>query len=149
MRVTVAFNCRRTNSEEDAEFDTPDTINAIAEGLRASGHEPSLLEDLVQPVCPAAVSLNTMRQLHAATRTAKRALGIRDVGRADFRLAEGGRLYFLEMNALPSLDPEVGLFMATAREGYSYAQTLDAIVQSAAARGGIVARSPMVCSPAA
>ena len=50
-------------------------------------------------------------------RSAVRALGIRDVGRIDFRLGEDGRIYLLEVNALPSLEPGAGLFAAAAREG--------------------------------
>ena len=65
-----------------------------------------------------------------------RALGIRDLGRIDFRLGEDGRIYLLEVNALPSLEPGASLFAAAAREGLDYDETLHAIVKSAAAAPG-------------
>lgn len=48
----------------------------------------------------------------------------RDVARVDFRLAEDGRIYFLEVNALPSLEPGAGIFAASRREGLSYDDTI-------------------------
>lgn len=96
---------------------------------------------LVDLCCPAAISEDLHSLLRATTLTAKRALGIRDMGRADFRLREDGRIYFLEVNALPSLAPDVSLFMATALAGLSYAQTLGRIVENAAARWGGLARN--------
>src|SRR5207247_8507607 len=37
-------NLRLTDSEEEAEFDTVETVDAIAEGLRAGGHEVEKVE---------------------------------------------------------------------------------------------------------
>ncbi len=66
-----------------------------------------------------------------------RALGIRDVGRIDFRVGEDGRIYLLEVNALPSLERGASLFAAAAREGLDYER--DAAARSSraprAARG--------------
>ena len=71
---------------------------------------------------------------------AVRALGMRDLGRIDFRVGEDGRLYLLEVNALPSLEPGASLFAAAAREGLDYGETLHAIVESAARRQGLVVK---------
>lgn len=104
--------------------------------------------DRVRACCPADISAALMDQLQRDTRTAVRALGIRDLGRADFRLSKDGCLYFLEMNALPSLEAGSSLFEAAAREGLSYAQTLARIVEHTAARArtaqsaGVCARTP-------
>ena len=94
----------------------------------------NLQPDLVGVCCPAEISAALKAELQRDTLTAIRALGVRDLGRADFRLSEDGSLYFLEMNALPSLESCSSIFEATALEGLSYAQTLAHIVEHAAAR---------------
>lgn len=88
----------------------------------------------VQARAPANLPRDVLARLRALTRTAVRVLGLRDVARVDFRLAEDGRIYFLEVNALPSLEPGVGIFAATKREGLSYDETILAVLRSAALR---------------
>src|SRR5260370_38452804 len=44
MRIAFTHNLRLTDSEEEAEFDSAETVNAIAEGLRAAGHEVEKIE---------------------------------------------------------------------------------------------------------
>src|SRR6185369_5734293 len=44
MRIAFTHNLRLTDSEEEAEFDTAETVDAIAEGLRAGGHEVEKIE---------------------------------------------------------------------------------------------------------
>ena len=55
---------------------------------------------------------------------ALRALGVRDLGRVDFRIGEDGRIYLLEVNALPSLERGASLFAAAVREGLDYEAAL-------------------------
>ena len=75
------------------------------------------------------------------TRTAIRALEIRDIGRLDYRLASDGTLFFLEANALPSLEPGAGLYAAAALEGLGTLESvLAAVVESAVRRWGLVDR---------
>jgi D-alanine-D-alanine ligase len=62
---------------------------------------------------------------------------VRDLGRIDLRLGEDGRLYFLEVNALPSLEPGAGIYAAAALEGLHADGVLAAVIQSATARWGI------------
>src|SRR5262249_27067294 len=64
-------------------------------------------------------------------------LGLRDLGRVDFRMGEDGRIYLLEVNALPSLERGASTFAAAAREGLDYEGALAAIVASAARRQGL------------
>ncbi len=64
-------------------------------------------------------------------------LGIRDLGRIDLRLADDGAVYFLEINALPSLEPGAGIYAAAALEGLHIDAVLAAVIQSAVARHGI------------
>jgi D-alanine-D-alanine ligase len=91
----------------------------------------------VQVRCPAELPRDVIARLRALSRTVVRSLGIRDVGRIDFRLGEDGRIYFLEANALPSLEAGASLFAASRREGLSYEQTIGQIVKSAAVRWGL------------
>ena len=59
---------------------------------------------------------------------------MRDLGRVDFRVAEDGQVYFIEINALPSLEPGAGIYAAAALEGLHTDGVLAKIVESAVAR---------------
>ena len=91
----------------------------------------------VQVRCPPDLQRDVVARLRALTKTATRALGVRDLCRVDFRLGEDGRIYLLEINALPSLEPGSSTFSAAAREGLDYDATLAAVVASAARRQGL------------
>ncbi len=88
--------------------------------------------------CPPDLQRDVVARLRALTKIAVRTLGIRDLCRVDFRLGEDGRLYLLEINALPSLEPGSSTFSAAAREGLDYEATLNAVVTSAARRQGLM-----------
>ncbi len=92
----------------------------------------------VQVRCPPDLPRDVVSRLRAISKTAARALGIRDIGRIDFRLGEDGRIYLLEVNALPSLERGSSTFAAAAREGLDYAEALNIVVESAARRQGLV-----------
>lgn len=66
--------------------------------------------------------------------TAFRALKLRDYGRIDMRLAEGGRVYVLEANPNPWLDPAAEFAMAARESGRSYTQMIGEIVEAAMRR---------------
>ena len=44
MKIAFTHNLRLTDSEEEAEFDTAETVDAIANALRAGGHEVEKIE---------------------------------------------------------------------------------------------------------
>src|SRR3954470_17492655 len=44
MRIAFTHNLRLTDSEDEAEFDSVETVDAIADALRAGGHEVEKLE---------------------------------------------------------------------------------------------------------
>ncbi len=90
--------------------------------------------------CPPDLPRDVISRLQAISKVAARTLGIRDVGRVDFRLGEDGRIYLLEVNALPSLEHGASLFAASGREALTYDETLQSIVESAARRQGLVVK---------
>ena len=64
-----------------------------------------------------------------------RELEVRDLGRADFRVSPDGQVYFLEVNALPSLEHGASLYLCGARAGLERPElVLDAVVRSAMQR---------------
>src|SRR4051812_14469150 len=93
--------------------------------------------DHVSVRCPPDLPRDVVSRLRGISKLAARTLGIRDLGRIDFRLAEDGRIYLLEVNALPSLERGASTFAAAAREGLDYDGALSAIVASAARRQGL------------
>jgi D-alanine-D-alanine ligase len=66
--------------------------------------------------------------------TAFRALKLRDYGRLDLRLAEDGRVYVIEANPNPWLDPAAEFAMAAKEGGRSYTEMIGRIVELAMER---------------
>jgi D-alanine-D-alanine ligase len=84
--------------------------------------------------CPARLPAATLAAVEKATHAALRALGCRDVARADFRVRDGVP-YFLEVNPLPGLNPEDSDLVIMARlAGWTYSQLLETIVAAARTR---------------
>ena len=92
--------------------------------------------------CPAELPRDVLSRLRAIAKIVVRTTGMRDVGRIDFRLGDDGRIYFLEVNALPSLEPGSSLFAAAKREGLGYVETIERVVRSAAVRQGLQQPTP-------
>jgi D-alanine-D-alanine ligase len=88
----------------------------------------------VQVRCPAELPRDVAGRLRSISKQVVRGLGIRDVGRIDFRMGEDGRIYFLEVNALPSLEPGAGLFAAAKREGLTYDGAIASVLRSSLTR---------------
>ena len=67
-----------------------------------------------------------------------RLTGVRDLGRADFRVTPDGNIFFIEVNALPSLDPNTVIYAAAQQIGLKDMDAaLDVVIRSAADRQGI------------
>lgn len=92
----------------------------------------------VQVRCPPDLPRDVVQRVQALAKVAVKALGLRDVARIDFRLGDDGRIYFLEVNALPALDPSAAMFRAAERESLNYEGTIGAILSSAAVRWKLV-----------
>jgi len=76
----------------------------------------------------------TTTRIQQTALTAFRVLKLRDYGRIDCRLAEDGRVYVLEANPNPWLDPAAEFTMAAKESGKSYKDMIGAIVDLAMAR---------------
>jgi len=94
--------------------------------------------DAVTVRCPADLSPELRDRLQRLSLTAFRTLGVRDLGRIDYRITPEGEPYFLEVNALPSLEPGAGIYDAARLAGLeSVDRVLETVVESAARRQGI------------
>ena len=93
--------------------------------------------DSVSVRCPADLPAYALERAQEMAREAYKALGVRDLGRIDFRVADDGQVYFIEINALPSLEPGAGIYAAAALEGLHTDAVLGKVVESAVARWGL------------
>ncbi len=88
-------------------------------------------------VCPAPVPREVRAEMMAAMQRLVPALGVLDFARADFRVSPAGEVFFLEVNALPSLQPGAGIFEAAALLGLDYEATILRILEAALSRYGL------------
>jgi D-alanine-D-alanine ligase len=94
-------------------------------------------DKLVSVRAPAKMKRAQAERIQQVCESIYRVLGIRDLGRIDLRLGDDGLIYFLEINALPSLEPGAGIYASAALEGLHADGVLAAVIQSATARWGI------------
>ena len=87
--------------------------------------------------CPADLPQHILQRAQEMARKAYKALGVRDLGRIDFRVADDGQVYFIEINALPSLEPGAGIYAAAALEGLHTDAVLGKVVEGAVVRWGL------------
>ncbi len=84
---------------------------------------------------PAPVDEPLLRRFETLAIAAHRWLGCRDLSRADFVLAEDGRLVLLEVNTLPGMTPTSLYPDAAAAAGLDFETLLAELVRNALARG--------------
>jgi D-alanine-D-alanine ligase len=96
------------------------------------------LDQLVSVRAPAKLKRSQAERIQQVCEAVYRVLGIRDLGRIDLRLGDDGRIAFLEINALPSLERGAGIYAAAALEGLHADGVIGAVIQSASARWGLV-----------
>ena len=98
--------------------------------------------DAVEVRVPAEIPKEARDKAMQLSRLIFKALGVRDAGRIDFRLGDDGELYFLEINALPSLEKGASIFRSGALAGLETERSIfEAIVRSAASRHGLSLRT--------
>jgi len=96
-------------------------------------------KELVRYECPAQIDSLVMKSVETASVAAYNKLGIRDMARMDYRIADSGVPYFIEVNPLPGLNPESGDLVIMARAmGWSYTRLIGTILDSAMRRYGFV-----------
>jgi D-alanine-D-alanine ligase len=116
---------------------------AAGEGRRFAIYDYALkttLDRYVSVRAPAKVKRAQAERIQRIAETVYRQLGVRDLGRIDLRLSDDGAVHFLEVNALPSLEPGAGIYAAAALEGLHDDAVLGAVIESAVRRHGIVDR---------
>ena len=97
-----------------------------------------LHSDSVDVKVPADVDSETAKRLITLSQSVFRSLNVVDLGRIDYRITPDGRVYFLEVNALPSLEPSAGIYLAAAQAGLKTTESvLNAVLLSACERYGI------------
>lgn len=94
----------------------------------------NLMSTSVGVRCPAVLEPGMKALLVEMMKRIIPSLGVMDFGRADFRITPDNEIYFLEMNALPSLEPESGIFEAAKVLGLTYGETILKIVEAALCR---------------
>jgi D-alanine-D-alanine ligase len=95
------------------------------------------LDQAVSVRAPAELKRQQAERIRELSETIYRVLEIRDLGRIDFRIGEDGQIYFLEINALPSLEKGAGIYAAAALEGLHADGVVNAVIRSAGARWGV------------
>lgn len=98
-------------------------------------------DDAVSVKCPAVIEPSIRAALVEMMTRIVPALGVVDFARADFRVTPEGEIYFLELNALPSLQPGAGVFEATRCLGLNYDQTILKILEAARTRLKLTGKS--------
>jgi len=92
----------------------------------------------VEYVCPAKIDPKIDASMRKTALSSFRALGCSDFARADFRLAEDGTLYFIEINPLPGLAPGYSDYPMLAEFcGVNYENLVLSVLRAALVRLGM------------
>lgn len=92
----------------------------------------------LQYVCPAKISKELTDKIQDLAVRVFKCVGCRDLGRVDFRVDEKGNPYVLEINPLPSLDPQDSFSIFPTVIGSNYDETLNKILNFALKRYGLL-----------
>lgn len=99
--------------------------------------------DAVRVQAPAELDAQVTAQLKKHAAAAIHALGLRDLGRLDFRVDGAGRTWFIEANALPSLEAGASIYLCAALAGLrDPQQVFEAVLRTAVKRQGLSRRAP-------
>ncbi|MGH2379415.1 MAG: D-alanine--D-alanine ligase family protein [Candidatus Limnocylindria bacterium] len=92
--------------------------------------------ELTEEICPARVSDEVARRAQDLATRAHRALGCRDLSRADMILTADGRMPVLEVNTIPGMTANSLLPKAARVAGLPFDRLLERLIASALARSG-------------
>ncbi|QQR41596.1 ATP-grasp domain-containing protein [Myxococcus xanthus] len=110
---------------------------AVTQGRKYAIYDYALKtsrEGTVSVRAPAQIPPRTAEDVRRMAQKVYRALDCRDLGRIDVRLSDAGVPYFLEINALPSLEPGAGIYAAAELDGLHLDGVINSIITSAAKR---------------
>jgi D-alanine-D-alanine ligase len=85
--------------------------------------------------CPAQLPPDLAARVQATSVAVYDALGCEGFARVDYRLAEDGSFYCLEVNTIPGMTPLSLVPMAAKAAGLSFAELVERILELAIARG--------------
>jgi D-alanine-D-alanine ligase len=97
----------------------------------------------VQYRCPANLPRDVAARIRQISHEVVRTMGLRDLARIDYRVTSEGRIYMIEVNALPALAPSSSLFAASAQVGLTYNGAIAAVLNAAAMRSGLATASQL------
>jgi len=110
-------------------------LSVMPKGTRIATHEVKFDEssDLYKKTKSAVASLSEdlLESISSVALTTFRALKMRDYARIDMRVTKEGRVYVIEANPNPWLDPSAEFAMAAAESGRDYRQLIAEIVEAA------------------
>jgi len=91
--------------------------------------------------CPARLDAGLKKEIEETSKQVCKLLDIKDLARIDYRLDRGGKLYFLEVNTLPGINPDPnetsGFPLAARTQGMNYQDLIGAILSAAVERYGL------------
>lgn len=91
--------------------------------------------------CPAKIDAKLKKEIERVSREVFKLLDVRDCARIDYRLDKRGKLYFIEINTLPGINPsldEISYFPLSARAaGMDYKDLIAKILDLACKRYGL------------
>ncbi len=91
--------------------------------------------DAVSLRAPAELTSAQKKAIRKFSETIFEVIGVRDLGRIDYRIGRDGQVYFIEINALPSLEVGAGIYVSAEKAGFKNMDAvLKAIIKSAATR---------------
>jgi len=98
------------------------------------------LADLYRNKCPAPLGEAQANEIRAIALETARVTGSFDVARVDFRLDkhDHDKPYVIEINSLPGMTPISDLTLMAAAEGWTHADLINAVVNAAARRHGLI-----------
>lgn len=119
----------------------PEGMNKIASFELKWQYEDSLKDLHDAYDCPAKIDTKLKEKIENTSKEVYKLLDVRDCARIDYRLDKDGKLFFLEINTLPGINPsidEISYFPLAARTaGLSYKDLIGEILNLACERYGI------------
>lgn len=92
------------------------------------------LSDRVEVLCPAPLTARVSEGIRSQARKLVKAFHLQGAARLDFRVRDDGTVFFLEVNATPSMEQGASLFVSAQGQGHGYAEVLGHLVQTALKR---------------